>query len=110
MLDACKVNLNSCFSTFIVAFKFFCEAVWYIPYDDFKYRLIIFLGTCISNSECQDNQACKDYNCVDPCTTSCGQGADCRANNHVAICRCPRGNTGDPFQVNYNNRFFLHQM
>ena len=56
-------------------------------------------GTCVSNAECADNEACKDYNCIDPCTTSCGRGADCRAQNHVAICRCPRGNTGDPFQV-----------
>ncbi len=56
-------------------------------------------GDCISNSECRDNQACQDYKCVDPCQLSCGTGADCQVNNHVAICRCPRGFTGDPFQV-----------
>ena len=56
-------------------------------------------GDCISNSECRDNQACQDYKCVDPCGQSCGSGADCQVNNHVAICRCPRGFTGDPFQV-----------
>ena len=56
-------------------------------------------GDCISNSECRDNQACQDYKCVDPCQLSCGSGADCQVNNHVAICRCPRGFTGDPFQV-----------
>merc|ERR1712088_1012939 len=42
--------------------------------------------------------ACKDYQCVDPCAISCGQGADCTVQNHVAICRCPRGTTGDPFR------------
>ena len=56
-------------------------------------------GDCISNSECRDNQACQDYKCVDPRQLSCGSGADCQVNNHVAICRCPRGFTGDPFQV-----------
>jgi len=55
-------------------------------------------GDCISNSECPDNKACQDYKCVDPCQLSCGSGADCDVNNHVAICRCPRGFTGDPFQ------------
>merc|ERR1712241_486432 len=55
-------------------------------------------GDCISNSECRVNQACQDYKCVDPCQLSCGSGADCQVKNHVAICRCPRGFTGDPFQ------------
>merc|ERR1711936_917476 len=48
--------------------------------------------------ECPDNRACQEYKCVDPCQLSCGSGADCDVNNHVAICRCPRGFTGDPFQ------------
>merc|ERR1712227_1113614 len=34
----------------------------------------------------------------DPCQLSCGQGSDCTVQNHVAICRCPRGTTGDPFR------------
>ena len=58
-----------------------------------------FRGNCVSNSDCSEQQACQNYNCVDPCTTTCGSGADCDVRRHVAICRCPRGFTGDPFQV-----------
>ena len=58
-----------------------------------------FRGDCISNDDCSASQSCKDYRCVDPCSFSCGNGADCEPRNHVAICRCPKGFTGDPFQV-----------
>lgn len=54
-------------------------------------------GECDENSDCGPQRACKDYKCVDPCAISCGSGADCNVANHVAICRCPRGTTGDPF-------------
>lgn len=54
-------------------------------------------GDCVANAECNTNQACKDYRCVDPCSFSCGPGAECSVQNHVAICKCPRGHTGDPF-------------
>ena len=36
--------------------------------------------------------------CVDPCALSCGTGSECTVQNHVAICRCPRSTTGDPFR------------
>jgi len=55
-------------------------------------------GECDENQDCGPQRACKDYQCVDPCAISCGQGADCTVQNHVAICRCPRGTTGDPFR------------
>ena len=55
-------------------------------------------GECDENSDCGSQRACKDYKCVDPCALSCGQGADCTVQNHVAICRCPKGTTGDPFR------------
>ena len=55
-------------------------------------------GECGQNSDCGPQRACKDYKCVDPCALSCGQGADCTVQNHVAICRCPKGTTGDPFR------------
>jgi hypothetical protein len=56
-------------------------------------------GECVSNTECRENQACQDYKCINPCDQSCGQQAVCQPQNHVAICRCPRGFTGDPFRV-----------
>jgi hypothetical protein len=37
--------------------------------------------------------------CVDPCALSCGTGSECTVQNHVAICRCPRSTTGDPFRA-----------
>ena len=52
-------------------------------------------------------EACQNYNCVDPCTTTCGSGAECDVRRHVAICRCPRGFTGDPFQVSINQQSCL---
>ena len=55
-------------------------------------------GESDENQDCGPQRAGKDYQCVDPCAISCGQGADCTVQNHVAICRCPRGTTGDPFR------------
>eukprot|EP00095_Tigriopus_kingsejongensis_P004181 maker-scaffold47_size466558-snap-gene-3.38 protein:Tk04181 transcript:maker-scaffold47_size466558-snap-gene-3.38-mRNA-1 annotation:"hypothetical protein TcasGA2_TC011986" len=55
-------------------------------------------GDCLSNDDCGPSETCADYRCADPCITSCGSGAECNVNNHVAICQCPRGFTGDPFQ------------
>ena len=62
------------------------------------------IGECVANEDCPSDQACADFRCVDPCAQSCGQGADCDVNNHVAICRCPRGRTGDPFRVRQNRQ------
>merc|ERR1712027_154651 len=55
-------------------------------------------GECDENSDCGPQRACKDYKCVDPCQISCGQGADCTVQNHVAICRCPATYIGNPLQ------------
>jgi len=35
--------------------------------------------------------------CRDPCPGSCGIGSVCNVLNHVPICQCPDGFTGDPF-------------
>ncbi|KAG8227100.1 hypothetical protein J437_LFUL007437 [Ladona fulva] len=52
---------------------------------------------CILNSECPRNRACLRQKCVDPCIGTCGQGAECAVVNHVPICSCPTGTSGDPF-------------
>ena len=68
-------------------------------YSCFKIKIYHSVqGECDENQDCGPQRACKDYQCVDPCAISCGQGADCTVQNHVAICRCPRGTTGDPFR------------
>lgn len=49
------------------------------------------------NSDCSLNQACMREKCKDPCPGSCGTFAQCTVMNHVPICSCIEGYTGDPF-------------
>ncbi|KRT79966.1 EGF domain-containing protein, partial [Oryctes borbonicus] len=66
--------------------------------------LVDFIGSppncrpeCTINSECSSNLACIRQKCKDPCPGSCGTGAECSAINHIPICTCLEGYTGDPF-------------
>lgn len=52
---------------------------------------------CTVDSECSSNQACLRQKCRDPCPGSCGIGAQCLVVNHMAVCLCPKGYTGDAF-------------
>lgn len=52
---------------------------------------------CTINSECSSNLACINEKCRDPCAGSCGTIAECNVINHIPICTCPDGYTGDPF-------------
>lgn len=52
---------------------------------------------CTIDSECTSNRACLRQKCTDPCPGSCGTGAQCLVVNHMAVCTCPKGYTGDPF-------------
>ncbi|KAJ4432717.1 hypothetical protein ANN_21354 [Periplaneta americana] len=52
---------------------------------------------CVISSECSSNLACMREKCRDPCPGSCGAGAQCNVINHVPVCTCPKGFTGDPF-------------
>lgn len=52
---------------------------------------------CTINSECVSNLACIRQKCKDPCPGSCGFGARCTVINHVPVCTCPEGYSGDPF-------------
>ena len=52
---------------------------------------------CVINSECPSNQACIRQKCRDSCPGSCGAGAVCHVVNHVPVCTCQEGYTGDPF-------------
>ncbi|XP_021954599.1 adhesive plaque matrix protein 2 [Folsomia candida] len=55
---------------------------------------------CTSHADCPANRACIGLRCGDPCENACGVNAECRVdkNNHKAICSCPKGWTGHPFQ------------
>lgn len=53
-------------------------------------------GECQDNYECAQYQACRDYRCVSVCNGQCGLNAECNPRNHVPVCTCSPGYTGDP--------------
>lgn len=52
---------------------------------------------CTTNSDCNQNEACSNQKCKDPCPGICGIGAKCQVVNHNPICNCPSGFTGNAF-------------
>lgn len=52
---------------------------------------------CVLNSECPRDKACIRSKCVDPCPGTCGQAALCDVINHIPMCSCPPGYTGNAF-------------
>ncbi|ENN73328.1 hypothetical protein YQE_10090, partial [Dendroctonus ponderosae] len=53
---------------------------------------------CLSNSECAPNTACISNKCRDPCPGTCGVNAVCTVTNHMPICSCQQGYSGDAFR------------
>ena len=55
---------------------------------------------CEVDPDCRDDQICHLNKCVDPCLVDnpCATNAICSAQNHAAICRCPQGLVGDPYE------------
>lgn len=52
---------------------------------------------CVLNSDCPRDKACVRNKCADPCVNVCGQNAECSVINHVPMCACKVGWSGDPF-------------
>lgn len=52
---------------------------------------------CILNTECPRNKACIRNRCEDPCVGMCGREALCSVNNHIPLCDCPYGYTGNAY-------------
>jgi hypothetical protein len=52
---------------------------------------------CVLSTECDRSKACLKNKCRDPCPGTCGQNARCDVVNHIPVCSCPEGYTGDPF-------------
>ena len=52
---------------------------------------------CTINSDCSSDKACLNRKCRDPCPGLCGSNAYCRVRNHIPVCVCDRGFSGDPF-------------
>lgn len=53
---------------------------------------------CVVNTDCASNMACLNNKCANPCPGSCGANAECQTVNHVPLCTCFTGYTGDPFR------------
>lgn len=54
---------------------------------------------CRSNSDCPDDRACINGQCINPCVYEhpCASQAECIVQNHLALCRCPQGKVGNPY-------------
>ena len=52
---------------------------------------------CVVNQDCPTDKACQSQKCIDPCPGLCGINAFCRVRNHIPVCLCNQGYTGDPF-------------
>lgn len=52
---------------------------------------------CVLNNECSNHLACIRNKCEDPCPGTCGQNAICNVYNHIPICSCPAGMSGNAF-------------
>lgn len=53
---------------------------------------------CINDSECPSIHACINNRCQNPCVGTCGRNAECQVANHLPVCHCNAGYTGDPFR------------
>lgn len=53
---------------------------------------------CIVNTDCPSDKSCIAEKCREPCAGSCGINSECRVQNHIPICTCPSGYTGNPFE------------
>lgn len=69
---------------------------------------------CDVNTDCVTTLACVGYKCVDPCPGTCGTYAECQTVNHIPICTCPAGFTGDPFfqcrEIPVTRKIFINFM
>lgn len=52
---------------------------------------------CILNNDCPLSRACIRNKCVDPCPGTCGENAQCNVYNHIPMCSCLPGMTGNAF-------------
>lgn len=50
---------------------------------------------CVTSSDCPSNKACYQNKCKDVCNGACGNNALCVGVNHVPMCYCIDGYTGD---------------
>lgn len=51
---------------------------------------------CIQNSDCPSEKSCLNTKCVNPCAGLCDVNSECRVINHLPVCTCLSGFTGNP--------------
>lgn len=54
---------------------------------------------CVLSNDCPRDKACIKNRCVDPCPGTCGHNAVCTVSNHIPMCSCNRGFTGNAFVI-----------
>lgn len=54
---------------------------------------------CVINADCSSEKACINEKCQDPCPGSCGLYTKCTVYDHIPVCTCEEGYTGDPFTI-----------
>jgi hypothetical protein len=59
---------------------------------------------CVVNDDCPQDKACVRNKCTDPCVGICGYQANCAVRNHLALCTCQVGFTGNAYQACYRIR------
>jgi len=66
---------------------------------------------CVLNTDCSRDKACVRNKCIDPCPGTCGQNARCDVYNHIPMCSCPTGMTGNAFAncIPFQCMYFVHQ-
>ena len=55
---------------------------------------------CVLNNDCPRDRACIRNKCDNPCQGgACASNAQCAVINHVPMCSCPTGMTGNAFSL-----------
>lgn len=52
---------------------------------------------CTISSDCDKSKICVNKKCINPCPDTCGSNAMCDVVNHIPMCSCPPGYTGNSF-------------
>lgn len=66
---------------------------------------------CTVNSDCTSDRACIRSKCQNPCPGTCGTNAICQVINHLPVCLCQSGYSGNPFtycsRIIESRKFFV---
>lgn len=52
---------------------------------------------CVLNADCPQDKSCVRNKCVNSCLNVCGKNAECNVINHIPMCSCTTGYTGNAF-------------